>query len=154
MPQKLCKGYLVGRQSIIAVLRSRGSTKRSKALPLGDDSAPSVALGNTMVARCALLLFLAAARGIWFVLEQPRGSLLEYHPAMQRVLKLVRVWRKHVRMGDFAAPTEKGIWLYSSPGLTCLAKHIDPEKWVGVIGTFGSNSSFGACPETHETDEL
>ncbi|CAK9085109.1 unnamed protein product [Durusdinium trenchii] len=96
------------------VWMSRGSTKRSKALPLGDDSAPSVALGNTMVARCALLLFLAAARGIWFVLEQPRGSLLEYHPAMQRVLKLVRVWRKHVRMGDFAAPTEKGTWLYSS----------------------------------------
>ncbi|CAK8998358.1 unnamed protein product [Durusdinium trenchii] len=93
---------------------SRGSTKRSRALPLGNTGAPSVRLGNLMVGRCALLLLLAAARGVWWVLEQPKGSLLEYHPAMQRVLRRIRVWRKYVRMADYAAASDKGTWLHSS----------------------------------------
>ena len=43
--------------------------------------------GNCMAWRCALLCFLALARGIWVVLEQPKGSLLEAHPAMQALFK-------------------------------------------------------------------
>ena len=67
-----------------------------------------------MVSRCAILLLLAAAKGVWFCLEQPRGSLLEYHPLIQCVLKLIKIYRTHIRMSDFAANSEKGTWLYSS----------------------------------------
>ena len=69
--------------------------------------------GNTMCARVALLILLASAKGINWVLEQPANSLMERHPAMQAVFKLVRVWRKSVRMGDFSAATAKPTWLYS-----------------------------------------
>ncbi len=94
--------------------RSRGSTGRTLANPLGWTSAPSVQCGNLMVSRCAVLLLLASCKGIWWILEQPRGSLLEHHPLMQQVFRRVRVWRQHVRMIEFAASTDKGTWLYSS----------------------------------------
>lgn len=86
---------------------------------LGDTSARCVSEGNCMAARCALLCFLALARGIWVVMEQPRGSLLEHHPAMQLLLKLCQFWRKSIKMGDFAAPSQKDTWLYSSLGPNC-----------------------------------
>lgn len=70
-----------------------------------------------MVARCCLLVFLAAARGIWWVLEQPRGSLLQYHPAFQLLSSMLKVYRKHIKMGNFGSLTEKGTWLYSGPSL-------------------------------------
>ena len=97
-----------------ANLRARGSTHRSLGRPLGDDSLPACRIGNQMVARCCLLIMLAASRGIWWVLEQPRGSLLQYHPAFEMVSKLPKIYRKHIRMGDFGSATEKGTWLYSS----------------------------------------
>ena len=67
-----------------------------------------------MVARCCLLIMLAASRGIWRVLEQPRGSLMEHHPCFQRLMGMMSIHRKFVKMGDFAAESEKGTWLYSS----------------------------------------
>ena len=70
--------------------------------------------GNCMAWRCALLCFLALARGIWVILEQPKGSLLEAHPAMQALFKTCYFWRKSIRMGDFAASSQKDTWLYSS----------------------------------------
>ena len=49
------------------------------ALPphAGDESRRSVRDANIMVSRCVLLLFLVVARGGTFVLENPKGSLLE-----------------------------------------------------------------------------
>ena len=99
--------------TILISVRSRGSTRRSATSPLGDESAASVRAGNTMCARVALLILLAAAKGVHWVLEQPANSLMERHPAMQAVFGLVRVWRKSVRMGEFAAATAKPTWLYS-----------------------------------------
>lgn len=66
-----------------------------------------------MVARCCLLILLAASRGIWWILEQPRGSLLEQHPAFQLLMRKIRIFRKHIRMSDFGGLTDKGTWLYS-----------------------------------------
>lgn len=94
--------------------RSRGSTGRRLSQPLGNERAPSVQEGNLMVSRCALLILLASAKGIWWVMEQPRGSLLEHHPLMEEVFRRVKVFRHHIRMIDYAASTEKGTWLYSS----------------------------------------
>lgn len=70
-----------------------------------------------MVSRCVVLMLLAAARGIWIIWEQPRGSLMEHHPAMQKLFQHMRFWRQHVRLGLFGAATEKGTWLYSSQTL-------------------------------------
>lgn len=102
------------------MLRSRGTTKRTATSPLGDPSVNCVAEGNMMVARVALLCFLALARGIWVVIEQPKGSLLEAHPCMQALFKICLFWRKKVSMKDFGTPTKKDTWLYSSPGLKSL----------------------------------
>jgi hypothetical protein len=66
-----------------------------------------------MVARCCLLILLAASRGIWWILEQPRGSILELHVAFQLLMRKLRIWRKHVRMEQFGSLSEKGTWLYS-----------------------------------------
>ena len=94
-------------------LRSRGTTKRSSSNPMGDPSVKSVAEGNQMVSRCALLLIIAFCRGLFFVLEQPRGSLLEVHPAMQKIFRKFQIYRKAIKMGNFGAGSDKPTWLYS-----------------------------------------
>ena len=94
-------------------LRSRGTTKRSSSNPMGDPSVKSVMEGNQMVARCALLLIIAFCRGLFFVLEQPRGSLLELHPAMQKIFRKFQFYRKAIKMGNFGAGSDKPTWLYS-----------------------------------------
>lgn len=99
-------------------LRARGSTGRSMAMPLGNQSYPSVKEANEMVGRVCLLFLLAAARGVWVILEQPRGSLLAQHPAFEYVCSKLVVWRKHIRMQNYGAPTQKGTWLYSSRALS------------------------------------
>lgn len=40
--------------------------------------------------------------------------MLEYHPIVQEVLRLLDVWRHRFAMRTFGAPTEKPTWLYSS----------------------------------------
>lgn len=94
-------------------LRSRGTTKRSSSNPMGDPSVKSVSEGNQMVSRCALLLIIAFCRGLFFVLEQPRGSLLEVHPATQKIFRKFQVYRKAIKMGNFGAGSDKPTWLYS-----------------------------------------
>lgn len=66
-----------------------------------------------MVARVCILILIAASKGCFWIVEQPRGSLLQEHPGFQKVLHLLRVWRKHIKMGNYGAATEKGTWLYS-----------------------------------------
>ena len=106
-------------------LRSRHSTKRSKAVPLGDLSARSVQIGNLMVTRCAIIIFIAAARAMFWVLEQPQNSLLEFHPMMQKVFSILKVFRYSMRMGDFGSPTAKPTWLY-----TCLSSFASASLWI------------------------
>ena len=79
-----CNGSSVLRKEI--KLRSRGSTGRSKGSPLGWQQYASVSDANIMVARVCVLLAIAAARRLWWVLEQPTNSLLEHHPVFQAFL--------------------------------------------------------------------
>lgn len=48
------------------------------------------------------------------MLEQPRGSLLQYHPRLQWLMSMMRVWRFEFSMLDFGAPTLKPTWVYAS----------------------------------------
>lgn len=98
--------------------RSRGSTMRSRTQPMGDTSRPSVQLGNLLTARTVVLLILAAAKGCWWVCEQPSSSLMERHVLFQRMLHLVAVRKLRIRMSSYGAPTHKPTILYSSPLLS------------------------------------
>ena len=95
-------------------LRSRASTGRSKATPMGSPSSPSARLGNLLAARTLVLLLVAASLGVWVVVEQPSSSLMEYHVLFQRLLKLLPLRKLSVQMADFGADTPKPTSLYSS----------------------------------------
>ena len=74
---------------------------------------------NVMVARVVLLLCIAAAKGCWWMLEQPKGSLLESHVAFQLFLRMVpklntSVSRFSTSLCWFGADTRKPLWVYSS----------------------------------------
>ncbi|CAK9002504.1 unnamed protein product [Durusdinium trenchii] len=96
------------------VFMSRGSTKRSDSCPMGDLNSPAVRLGNLLTARTIVILMILAAQGVWFALEQPSSSLMEKHVLFQRLVGLVSIRRMSIMMGDFAGPTLKPTWLYSS----------------------------------------
>eukprot|EP00959_Pyramimonas_sp_CCMP1952_P126461 2644902-Pyramimonas_sp.AAC.1 len=51
---------------------------------------------------------------IFFILEQPRGSLMEWHPRFQEFIKSHKLYRVCVEMGRFGAQTAKPSWLYSA----------------------------------------
>ena len=71
---------------------------------------------NVMVARVVIILSIAMAKGIWWCLEQPKGSLLESHVLFQRTLHLpgVNVSRVLCSLGHFGADSMKPVWVYSS----------------------------------------
>ena len=70
--------------------------------------------------------------GVWTI-EQPRGSLLKEHPAMQTMIHLYQMFKgmpelhsnpvlvHSLHLGDFGAPTEKPVMLYSSETLELTA---------------------------------
>ena len=61
-----------------------------------------------------LLIYICAALQVWWILEQPKGSLMEYHPLFQQVLRVTDVFKLFTRMRDFGHGSEKPTWLYSS----------------------------------------
>jgi hypothetical protein len=96
------------------VWMSRGSTGRSGLNPLGNLRSSKVSDANIMVSRVCLIIMICLAKGIFFVCEQPRGSLLELHPRFQAMVKKVSLVRKHVVMKDFGGTSEKATWLYTT----------------------------------------
>ena len=46
-----------------------------------------------MVERCILIVLLYMSKGVFFVLEQPRGSSMEFHPKFQWLLAKHSIWR-------------------------------------------------------------
>ena len=70
-----------------------------------------------MACRVAILLYLAVARSLFWVLEQPKGSLFQYHPQMQAVMRAIKVYRKSISMGAFGAASKKPTWLYTGARL-------------------------------------
>lgn len=99
----------------IAHVRSRGTTKRSATRPLGEESYESVRVGNILTARTLVILMVAQALRCFWVLEQPKGSVMELHPCFQEVLGRMTVWKHCLQMQQFGAPTAKPTWLYASP---------------------------------------
>ena len=96
------------------VYMNRGTSRRSVANPHGDGRVLQVREANCMVSRVMLLCYVAAARGLLFVVEQPTGSLMEKHAAFQEMLRRFAVYRKSIVMEHFGAGTRKPTWLYSN----------------------------------------
>ena len=93
-------------------LRSRGSTKRSPSRPLGETSYPSVSLGNLLLCRTLILLCVAQALKVFWVLEQPKGSLMQHHPQFEEIMRMVDMYKHTISMKRFGAPSSKPTWLY------------------------------------------
>ena len=99
---------------------SRGSCRRTRAKPRGGFfEGISVQKGNILTAHSAVLMAIAYARGLIWVLEQPDSSLMKYHPAMKAVRRRLRRigepwWQIQTFMGAFDGPTTKGHELYSN----------------------------------------
>ena len=79
----------------------RSSSGRSYLNPLGCLDKHWVVDGNTMVARCVLLIALVIYRKSTFVLEQPRGSLLWRHPLWMWFVKRTRTYSIGVELGAY-----------------------------------------------------
>ena len=93
--------------------RSRGSTLRSAAKPLGKDTG-GVRDGTILACRALILALIATCRGAWWVLEQPSTSCMEWLPCFQALLKLTSVRKYMTSMADVGGPTEERTILYSS----------------------------------------
>lgn len=132
-----CKSFDVGPAQN---LRSRGSTHRSRQNPLGRRDSPAVRLGNLLCCRALILVIIAASKGIFWILEQPASSTMQYHPLFQRMMKMIPVRRMSIQMGNYGGPTKKPTYLYtgylrklrSRPKLVCGKPFIT----VGIAENF------------------
>ena len=121
-------------------LRSAGSTLRSRQRPLGRPDSDCVRLGNLLCCRALLLLCLCASKGVWWILEQPMSSCMEYHPLFQRVIRMLGMRKILVSMANYGGPTEKKTYLYSSILIVkkhpfyCLKVAVWLMDWVPLLG--------------------
>lgn len=95
--------------------RNRGTSQRSATNPVGEERHQSVRTGNILLCRTLVIIWIAQALGCHWVLEQPKGSVMELHPRFQEVLSRLGVWKHTISMKVFGAPSLKPTWLYSSP---------------------------------------
>ena len=108
------------------VFMSRGSTGRSKLNPGGRLQYQSVRDANTIIFRVAILMLVAIAKGMSYLVEQPGSSLLEWFEVFAKVLGLSLARRIYTWMGAFGAPTPKATLLWSNnvPFLMTLKRNI------------------------------
>ena len=60
-----------------------------------------------MMSRVVLLCCIFDALGIWWLVEQPKGSLMQWHPRWQWLMSVRAVYRLSFRMRTFGAATDK-----------------------------------------------
>lgn len=92
---------------------NRATSGRKNYDPNGADH-EYVRLANIMVARVAMLIWLAHGLGHIWVLEQPQSSIMEMHKRMQELIAKTKVYKVAVSLGRYGASTAKEIWLYSN----------------------------------------
>jgi len=80
----------------------------------GDTNHKFVRDANVQVSRCALLIHLAMALGIVWILEQPLSSLLIFHPRMQDLAKDFAMYKISFAMERYGSKTKKPTKLYSN----------------------------------------
>ena len=125
------------------VWMSRASTGRSSSDPMGDNSSAVVRHANCMVARCCIIIYLAAARLVTTMVEQPASSLMEKHDRMQTLMSKLS-WRKvRTYMGSFGGETMKATMMYGGmKWLTQLAREM-PSKDFTAAKTLVARNEHG-----------
>ena len=83
----------------------RRTSGRSEENILGTQYRRCMKEGNCMVARMALVLWLIACKQVGWILEQPRSSLMEFHPFI--VDRRAMFGWMATSMGAFGAETQK-----------------------------------------------
>ncbi|CAE7576215.1 unnamed protein product [Symbiodinium sp. CCMP2592] len=99
---------------------SRPSTRRSYANPEGFEGYEKVRTANLMAARSAFLCLLAAALGQWWVIEQPRTSLLLQSQRFKWLRDKLQVYRLDLWMALFGSRTPKRSSLWSNSRVISL----------------------------------
>lgn len=100
---------------LVLELRNRGTSKRTSDNPLGEQKYPSVRAGNVLAMRTLIIVMICHALGCFWILEQPKGSVMEALPGFQQLLKRLDIWKHTLNMADYGAPSLKPTWLYASP---------------------------------------
>ena len=93
--------------------RNRGTSRRTRLRPCGEERHKSVREGNWIACRTLILCYIAAALQLWWVVEQPVNSFMEELPAWKFFVKQVKTYRYSLNMEDYGGPTKKPTWLYS-----------------------------------------
>eukprot|EP00959_Pyramimonas_sp_CCMP1952_P395427 8285521-Pyramimonas_sp.AAC.1 len=64
------------------------------------------------------MIFFAATRGVWVLLEQPVNSMFFKHVCVDRALKMCKAVRIHTWLGGFGAATHKPLELHTTMPVT------------------------------------
>ncbi len=108
------------------VFINRGTSMRSCICSTGNTELLHVKEGNLMASRVCLLVRLAEARGLSWVIEQPLSSLFHYHKRFQDLVACMAVFKTHVRLGAYGADSRKPLYLLS--GRQWIAALHRPER--------------------------
>ena len=111
------------------VFLNRHTSGRSVDNPCGNIDLEYVALNNRLVARVVLLLRLAVALGVYWIVEQPVCSLLNIHPKLARAAKGLGLKRVFLWMKAFGGNRPKGTHLWGgAPYMTDLSRTMTKER--------------------------
>ena len=69
-------------------------------------------MAQEMVSRMSLIVWLLEAKKVLWVYEQPASSLLWEHNRMRSLVKSRFIYRTHMFMGSYGAPTKKPTMLW------------------------------------------
>ena len=83
------------------VVIAMGHTKRSFQDPLGDTGRPDVREANKLVVRVVFLLRVLAARGVYWVIENPCSTVLFRMPALVAFFAVSKAKRRFLWLGHF-----------------------------------------------------
>ena len=114
---------------------SRGTTGRSGWNPEGDRRSNSTRIGNCMVTRMTLMLFVLVSKKCLWVLEQPSSSLMSFYPTMVKFRNQMGWNEIQTWMAEFGGECCKPTTLIGNPKwLSSLSRQISKEyrKRIGV----------------------
>ena len=84
------------------LLRCAGTHGRSALFPLGNQGYSFVSSGNLLACRIVCLVFFILAHRGRFLLEQPSGSYLEWHPRVDDCFKTIGIFTGCIWGGSYA----------------------------------------------------
>ncbi|CAJ1435264.1 unnamed protein product [Effrenium voratum] len=87
---------------------SSGTHCRTPSRPLGNEQVAGVRLGNLLASRTVLLIWVLVSVDGVFLLEQPRSSMLPWHPRIRQLFRsLPKVFATSWWMGHYKSPSPK-----------------------------------------------